>query len=157
MHTLPEVIQRQFRPLLLMLRRSIDACPDEAFTARNIGPREHIYHALVGMDVWLSSDPARYAFDQIMDSGAAQLDSPGSDRLSRAFLIHYLARVETKVVDLPDHVEGFLSVHVLCGKEITLLDRCLGQLRHVQHHVGAVNEIFRSQGRPPIDWSGYGE
>ena len=157
MHTLPEVIRRQFRPLLLMLRQSINACPDDAFTGKDIGPREHIYHALVGMDVWLAADPTQYAFDQIVDSAAAELEGLASNRVSREFLIEFLDRVEGKVADLPAHGEGFLTVHALRGKECTLLDRCLGQLRHVQHHIGAVGEIFRSQRQTPVDWSGYGE
>lgn len=157
MHTLTQVIQRQFRPLLEMLHASIEACPDEAFTGEQIGLREHIYHALVGMDVWMSPDPTRYPFDQIVDDGAAQLERAASSRISRQFLIDCLGRVEAKVSALPEDSTEFFRVAMLRGKPFTLLDRCLGQLRHVQHHIGAVNEILRSQGRNLVEWRGYGE
>ena len=157
MYMLSQVIRRQFAPLVSMLRQTIDACPDDAFTENTIGPREHIYHALVGMDIWLSADPAQYAFDGIVDKAAAQLDGPASDRVSREFLTDCLAKAERKVEDLPDDSESFLSIQELRGTEFTLLDRCLSQLRHVQHHIGVTNEIFRSMGKPTVGWSGYGE
>ncbi len=157
MHTLPQVIRRQFDPQLLMLRQSIDACPDEAFAGNVIGPREHLYHALVGMDIWLSADPSQYAFDRIVDNAAAELRGPASDGVSREFLIDFLGGVEKKVAELPDGGQDFLRVYDFRGTEITLLDRCLGQLRHGMHHIGVVNEILRSQGHPTVGWSGYGE
>ena len=156
-HTLPAIVQRHFVPMMAMLRDVITSCPDDVLMAPTLGVREHIYHALVGMDVWLSPNPAAYAFGDIVDDDAAQLKAAASDRITRDFLIGFLDLLETKVAALPDDAVGYLEVVTLRGREFTLLDRCLGQVRHVQHHIGVANEKLRVRGARAADWRGYGE
>jgi hypothetical protein len=112
---------------------------------------------MVGMDVWLSPDPMKFPFDQIVDDDAAECRAPASERISRPYLIDYLGRLEAKVVDLPDELEAYLATVTLRGREFTLLDRCLGQLRHMQHHISVANEKLRVRGATAVDWRGYGE
>lgn len=119
--------------------------------------REHIYHALVGLDVWLTRDPMTFPFDEIVDDDAAQLKGPASARITRQYLLDYVDRLTTKIAALPDDGEAFLAEQEIRGRTFTLLDRCLSQLRHVQHHVGVVNEKLRRQDCEAVAWSGYGE
>jgi hypothetical protein len=42
------------------------------------------------------------------------------------------------------------------GDELTYLDQCFVQMRHVQHHLGEIDEIMRSHNLPLIRWYGYG-
>jgi hypothetical protein len=157
MTSLSEVVRRQFAPMLSMLRDVIDTCPDEIWLEPELGVREHLYHTLVGMDIWLSPDPALYPFDQIVEDDAAELRSPATAAISRGFLLDYLDRVEMRVADLPMPDAAYLTPHLLRDSEFTLLDRCLGQFRHTQHHVGLINEKLAARGAAAVDWRGYGE
>jgi len=56
-----------------------------------------------------------------------------------------------------DDGEALLADREIRGRTFTLLDRCLTQLRHVQHHLGVVNEKLRRQGVDAADWVGYDE
>ena len=141
--------------MLAMVEQVIASCPDEQFARRDIGVKEHVYHALVGMAVWLLRDPREYRFDQIVDGGAAELDGPAHDRVSKAFLLDYVRQIEKKVQSIPAEADDLLVVQTIMGKDLTFLDRCLGQLRHVQHHLGAANEILRAHGNPLTEWKGY--
>lgn len=155
--SLPEIVKRHFAPMLQMLREIVETCPDELFNQPELCVREHIYHVLVGMDVWLSPDPMAYPFDQIVDDDAAEFRGPASGKISRRFLLDYLGRIEAKVAGLPDQTEAYLTIHEMRGREFTLLDRCLGQFRHTQHHIGVINEKLRAHGAEAVDWRGWGE
>ncbi|MBN1246346.1 MAG: hypothetical protein JXC32_01750 [Anaerolineae bacterium] len=157
MHALSEIVRRHFAPTLAMLREAITTCPEPVFVDPALLVREHIYHALVGMDVWLTPNPADYAFNAIVDDDAAELRAPATDRISREFLQAYLAQVEDKIAHLPDEADAYFAVITLRDREFTLLDRCLGQLRHAQHHIGVVNEKLRRRGVEAVAWRGYGE
>jgi hypothetical protein len=158
MTALPTIVRRHFTPMLAMIRDVLTRCPDAVLMQPQLDVREHLYHALVGMDVWLTADPGTYPFDAIVDDAAAQLKGgPASDRITRQYLLDYVARLAAKVAALPEDGEALLAEQEIRGRTFTLLDRCLGQLRHVQHHLGVVNEKLRRQGVDAAAWAGYGE
>ena len=154
---LAQVVQRQFAPVLSMLTEAINLCPDDAFNADTIGVREHVYHALVGLDVWLHPDPNTYPFDRIIDDDAAQLKGPASAQITKDFLLHYAAKIEAKVAAACSPSNDLLAVHTIRGTSFTGLDLCLSQLRHPMYHIGAINQILRANGSPTVEWHGYGE
>jgi len=155
--TVAEIVKRQFGPQLEMVRAAVLACPADAFEGGKIGPREHLYHALVGMDVWLTEDVSSFPFDRIVDRDAAELRGPASSAVSRSFLLEYVDRLIAKVDALADDDAALLSPSSARGGEFTLLDRCIAQFRHVQHHVGVVNTMLRERKLPAVRWLGYGE
>ena len=159
MTSLPTVVRRHFTPMLAMARDILEHCPEQVLMQPHLDVREHLYHALVGLDVWLSPHPMAYPFDAIVDDDAAQLKrhGPASDRITRQYLLDYVDRLEAKVATLPEDADAFLTDHEIQGRSFTLLDRCLGQLRHVQHHLGVVNEKLRRQHVEVAAWVGYGE
>ncbi len=157
MGMLSVVVRRHFDPMLAMLREVVVTCPDALFTSSALGIRQHVYHTLVGMDIWLSPDPRVYPFDEIAEGDAAEFGAPLSDRISRAFLLAFLERLEARVAALPDDDAAYLDEVTLRGRRFTFLDRCLGQLRHAQHHIGVINERLCRQGEREVDWQGYGE
>jgi len=140
-----------------MLTDAINLCPDDVFDPDRIGVREHIYHALVGMDVWLHPDPNTYSFDQILDDNAAQLKAPASAAITKEFLLDYVARIEGKVARLCSPSNDLLGETTLRGTALTGVDLCLSQLRHPMYHLGAINQMLRAAGRPTVKWRGYGE
>jgi hypothetical protein len=157
MTSLFDVVDRQFSPMLAMLREILNACPDDVWFRPDLGVREHVYHVLIGMDIWLCSDPTAYPFDQIVDDGAAQLMGSASAEISRPFLLECLERVEARVAALPTSDADFLTSQRLGASEFTLLDRCIGQFRHTQHHIGMIHEKLANSGTTAADWLGYGE
>jgi len=78
--------------------------------------------------------------------------------LTKAELKDYLARVREKVdrifAALDD--EG-LSAPIRPRSRNTYHDAILGQIRHIQHHVGQCNAILRRSGARTAGWLGYGE
>lgn len=157
MRTIGEVIRRQFGPQLEMVRAAVQACPEEVFDAVEIGVREHLYHALVGMDIWLTEDLSSYPFDGIVDDDAAQMKAVASAAVSRRFLLEILDRLASKVSGLPGDDAAYLSPATIRGREFTFLDRCISQFRHVQHHLGVFNEAMRAKGLPTVSWLGFQE
>jgi len=144
---LAEVIQRQLAPVLSMLTEAIRDCPEELMRAETVGVREHIYHVLVGMDVWLHSDPTQYPFGEIVDDEAANLAGPASARISREFLLDYVTRIEAKIAALCVPSGDLLSAQMIRGTSFTALDFCLSQLRHPMYHLGVINHLFRTRNR----------
>jgi hypothetical protein len=64
----------------------------------------------------------------------------------------YLRTVEEKLKRLLNEFSDLLEEQTLKGKTLTILDRCLAQLRHTQHHIGSINSILRNTGGDPIEW-----
>ncbi len=157
MRTIAEIIKRQFGPQLEMVRAALIRCPDSAFDEGEIGLREHLYHALIGMDIWLTADPFSYPFDQIAESDASELKTPAKGKLSRELLLDLVDRMIDKANALPDGDEAYLEPVDLRGQEFTMLDRCIGQFRHIQHHLGVFNERMRAHSLPTVPWKGFGE
>lgn len=150
------VLLRHTQPVLDMLRDTILTCPDDVFAGDKILVREHLYHAMVGMDIWLSYSPQNYPLSDIADLPAAQLQKIAPATFSREFLLAYVGKLETKLNALPVESSQLLEKRDMDGHEITFLDQCLIQIRHVQHHLGEIDEIMRSHGKPLLKWKGYG-
>jgi hypothetical protein len=55
------------------------------------------------------------------------------------------------------NTEKLLEKREIDGEEITYLDQCFIQIRHVQHHLGEIDEIMRDNQLPLLKWQGYGK
>lgn len=150
------VLLRHLKPILEMLRQTILTCPEEVFAGDKILVREQLYHALVGMDIWFTDHPSNYPFNEILDMEAAQMHKLAPANISRRFLLSYLGKVEHKLAAMPMSMEKLLEKRDMNGDELTYLDQCFVQMRHVQHHLGEIDEIMRSHNLPLIRWYGYG-
>ncbi len=157
MRTIAEIIKRQFGPQLEMMKEALQACPDSTFEEGEIGLLEHLYHALVGLDVWLTEDLFSYPFDEIVDQEAGNLRGSANEKVTKPYLLEYVDRMVEKVAALPEDNESYLAPADLRGQEFTMLDRCIGQFRHIQHHLGVFNERMRAHGLSTVPWMGFGE
>lgn len=151
------VLLRHLKPILAMLRQTILTCPETVFSGDKLLVREHLYHSLVGMDIWFSQNPSHYPFHRIVDMEAAQMHKIAPDSISRRFLLSYLGQVEYKLANMPMSTEKLLEKREMEGEEITYLDQCFIQMRHVQHHLGEIDEIMREHHLPLLKWQGYGK
>lgn len=150
------VLMRHLMPIFDMVKYTILHCPEDAFAGDEPLAREHLYHALVGMDIWLSTDPQTYAFQQISELEAAQMHKLASENISRRYLLAYTGQIEEKAKALPISDEKLLEIRHVYEHEITYLDQCLLQIRHVQHHLGEIDDIMRRFKYPLLKWKGYG-
>ena len=151
------VLLRHLKPILEMLRHTILNCPEQVFAGNKLLVREHLYHSLVGMDVWFSDRPNHYDFNEILDIDAAQMHKVAPDAISRRFLLAYLGKIEHKLAAMPMTTAELLEMRDMGGREITYLDQYLVQMRHVQHHLGEMDEIMREHNLPLLEWKGYGD
>ena len=140
-----------------MLRYAILNCPEEVFAGNKLLVREQLYHSLVGMDIWFSEHPQDYPYHEIVDREAAEMHKIAPPNISRKFLLAYLGQIEHKFASLKLDSENLLELREMGGFELTYLDQCLIQLRHVQHHLGEIDEIMRIHHLPLLKWRGYGE
>lgn len=150
------VLLRHLKPILEMIRQTILTCPEEVFSGDKLLVREQIYHSLVGMDVWFSDRPDQYPFNEIPDMAVAYMHTVAPENISRRFLLAYLGKVEHKLNMMPMSAEQLLTKRDMDGSEITYLDQCFIQMRHVQHHLGEIDEIMRDHALPLLEWKGYG-
>lgn len=151
------VLLRHLKPILTMLRQTILSCPDHVFSGDKLLVREQLYHSLVGMDIWFSHEPNHYPLQQILDIEAAKMNKAAPESISRRFLLSYLGKLEYKLEKMPMSTDKLLEKRELDGGEITYLDQYLIQIRHVQHHLGEIDEIMRNNQLPLLKWQGYGD
>lgn len=99
-----------------------------------------------------TDDPSQFPFAD----DAAQLRAPAGKVITRSHLLEHAIRPTREVDRWPDEDEAYLAVARIREREPTRLERCLTQLRHVQHHLGIASEIARDRGVPPVACRGYG-
>ena len=160
--TMADILRRHLDPTLEMLSQALHACPDELWDARDDGPPfwQYVYHALVGVDFWLSDSPQAFAFpafhtrEALIESG----ETP-EEALSREQIEGYLEQVTAKSRAFLHRLtpETLLQETEFVGQSWTAADRILVQVRHVQHHVGQLNTVLkRKVGKAP-GWLGFNE
>jgi hypothetical protein len=156
-----EALRRQLGPCVEMLAAGIDASSEELWDERSAGPPvwAQIYHTLFWLDAWLRdwSRPLEYPPFHVKE--ALELRSVPAGSISRPAMREYLAKVSS---DVDSHLasltpESVQEPTVAFGKPWTPLDRILGQIRHVQHHVGYLNAVLRAGGCAPVAWAGFQE
>ena len=156
------ILKRHLDPSLEMLQRVVDRCPSSLWLDDKEGPPfwQVAYHVIFYIEHWLRED---YAVRQSRCLVPKKQVSPdlgrGSpDHLTQAELKDYLARVREKVDRIFATLDdGRLSAPIRPRSSCTYHDAILGQVRHIQHHVGQCNNILRRAGARTAGWSGYGE
>lgn len=160
--TMVEVLRRHFEPTLEMLRRAIQACPDELWDGQDEGTAfwQYAYHTLFWLDFWLSDSPEGFTApsfhtrDALLETG----ETP-SVTFSREQIADYLEQVYTKCTAFFDGLtpDTLVQESEFFERMWAVGDRILGQIRHVQHHVGHMNCILnRKTGKAP-GWIGFNE
>jgi hypothetical protein len=160
--TAPDVVtalRRHLDPCLEMLGACMEAASDEAWTASTPPVWEQFYHILFWLDAWLRDWSLPLEYPPFHVKEALELRGSAERTVSRAELRGYLAAVSRRC---REHLGGLTAESVMLsteafGKQWTPLDRTLGQIRHVQHHVGYLNAALRASGCTPAAWMGFQE
>lgn len=158
-----DVLRRQVRPTLAMFRAA-SGDGAEAVWSSDASPAywEHAYHALFGLGFFLREpfvpyrDAPKPAFHARV---SPDLEPTEADPIPLADYEAYRREVFEQLEGLLDRLtpELLTAETAIFGRYFTLADRLLGQVRHVQHHIGELNAIRRRHGVEPIAWQGYNE
>jgi DinB family protein len=155
-----DVLRRQMERTLAMLQRLIDDCPVDAWEGDGKSPAvwQHIYHSLLGLGVWLRWPAPEVRLPDFHTDGA-DMEIGCEPAYSRELLSDHARDVFAQVRDYFDHLtpENVTEELTLRGNRFTRADLVLGQIRHVQHHVGCMHSQLRRRTTYNLDWIGYGE
>lgn len=158
------VLDRQLEPCLRMLDLTVEACPDDLWL-RDDGSGfifwHHVYHVTFFVDYWIRDDYGRGVdfrsmnFDRDLPVG---LDRRSSAHLTRDEARDYVRRVRNKTRRVLEALDdGDLLAPVVSNNTTTYLDVILGQIRHVQHHVGQLNRVLDENRSQPVSWIAHNE
>ncbi|MBN1411261.1 MAG: hypothetical protein JW969_10495 [Spirochaetales bacterium] len=155
-----DVLKRQFYPSLSMMERMIHYCPIELWKKVKGGFPfwQQIFHALESMDYWFSLTNTDYIKSQSYDAVSSELGEKSIIELEKDEVKNYFIKIKIK----SDHFFNNLDdIRLLSSNKKdtkrTQLDIILGQIRHIQYHVGHCNCILRENGIKAVEWIGYGE
>jgi hypothetical protein len=159
--TLTAVLKRQLDCSLDMLARALELCPDDAWAdANGHAPLwEHLYHALFWFNAWLRDWSKPIAYPEFHIEEALEIKRRTGSLIDRRQMSGYLAQVRADYEAFMAGVDDgrLLSAEKAFGQSWTVADRILGQVRHIQHHVGYLNAILSTTRGIRVHWIGYGE
>ncbi len=159
--TILDVIRRQLEPTLEMLQEVIDECPEELWDAGhgNVPLWQQAYHSIYWLHAWARDWTRPFEPPVFHTREALDMAAGATPVFTRQQLADYLGRVRA---ECDAFLRGFTPESLVeeqeaFGVKWTPADRLLGQIRHVQHHVGSMHTVLYGQtGRVPR-WIGYGE
>ncbi len=158
---LPHALRRQLEPCVRMLGACLEACPEDLWDERGRGPPvwEQLYHTIFWLGAWLRDWSCPLEVPPFHAKEALDMRCEPSRVVSRAEMRAYLEKVRG---DCGSYVSALTPASVLIPveafrKQWTPVDRILGQIRHVQHHVGYLNAALRAAGSTPAAWVGFQE
>jgi hypothetical protein len=159
--TVVEILHRNLAPTLQMLSNVIRTCPDEMWNASDEGVPlwQQAYHTLFWLNAWARDWGYKLEYPSFHSDEARDLIVGASPVITKAQMEAYMAKVfsdceallETVTLELlTQETEAF-------GKQYTIADRILGQVRHVQHHVGTMHAILKRKTGHTPHWVGFNE
>jgi hypothetical protein len=149
------VLKRQMEPSLEMLEKMIDQCPDELWTKINGGFPfwQQLLHAYVGIEFWTNPTYVGFSEPNFGKDITSDLDKTCKDYLTKEKLKNYSKQIRIK---LNNYFDELNSQKLLESSSIwdkySYCDVILGQLRHIQYHVGHCNCILRQNNVEAVDW-----
>ena len=159
MYQLSTVLLRHLEPALDMLAATIRACPEGTWQRQgSIGPAEHTYHALSSVDFWIRDLARPFQPPPFHSESAAMMSGPAGHTLDKQTLLDYLERLRAQCRDYlspPD--PELLAEQEVRGTPVSLADRCLMQIRHVQHHVGILHRMILEEATVDLPWREHAE
>ena len=153
-------LRRQYGAAIEMLRRAIQDCPDELWDARDDENPfwQKAYHTIYYIDLYLSNPPGTFESPSFHTPDSQTFAKSPSKPFSREQIEGYLEKAAAKCAEVFDGLtlEGLGQE---CGsrRHATIGDILIYNLRHVQHHVGAMYHYLRRKTGGAPDWLAYAE
>jgi hypothetical protein len=156
------ILKRQLDGSFEMIEQAISLCPEDVWDkgeGNTVPIWEQVYHALFFVNVWLKDWRKKREYPEFHIKEALALEKVTGRRISRDQMKGYMVEVTRKTESFfasitPGSLEEESEEW---GKMWTVADRILGQIRHVQHHMGYINAILRMKGTATVPWIGYNE
>jgi hypothetical protein len=144
-----------------MLAKAIELCPDDAWAddSGHAPVWEQVYHALFWFNAWLRDWQKPIEYPEFHIAEALDIKRRAGKTIDRSQILAYLAKVSADYEAFMTGVDdaGLLDTATAFGRQWTTADRILGQVRHIQHHVGYLNAILSASRGVRVHWVGYGE
>ena len=159
--SLVAVIRRHLEPTLEMLSAAIDTCPDECWDVAdaNIPIWQHAYHTLYYLDFWLREPGDTFSAPAFHNEDAKTMKMGTQPSMTPSEIQDYRDEVYAECRKFLDHLtpELLTQSDPDFAEHLTFADRLLGQIQHVQHHVGCMSALLRRRAGVGLEWRGFGE
>jgi uncharacterized damage-inducible protein DinB len=150
-----EIVLAQFEAALAMFRQCVERCPAEHWEEKiaNGTFRQTAYHTLFFVDFYLSKSDDAFQRRDIHERGGDELQPRVCTGLSQAETLGYVSFCHKKLrAEVSDETEASLAgPSGISFRKCTRADLHLYNLRHVQHHTGAMSAFLRKLG-VELDW-----
>ena len=154
------ILKRHFDPSIEMLKRLIEVCPETFWDHgdETISFWQHIYHTIQSIDSWFCQSHVELQETTFQPTIYAELDKVSHTSLNKEQVTNYLDNVSQKCERVfQEFDDTMLSWNLESKPSWTPCDVILVQIRHIQHHVGALNSLLHRAGYETVPWQGYGE
>jgi len=159
--TVVEILHRHLTPTFQMLSNAIRTCPEEIWSAADEGVPlwQQFYHTLFWLDAWARDWDKEFEYPTFHSDEARDLTPGASPVITKAQMEEYMAKVFSDCETLLETVTPELLTRETeaFGKQWTIADRILGQIRHVQHHVGTMHAALKRGTSHTPHWVGFNE
>lgn len=147
LETLRPVLWQQFGAAIDMLENAIVACPDQVWASEDwqFDFWYNAFHTIFWLDFY--SAGSRESFKPTEPFGVTDLDPSGllPERVfTRAELLTYLELAKQKCKQRIRQLEP-TRIFKVGSQDFTHLELLLYNLRHVQHHVGQLDQLLRQR------------
>jgi hypothetical protein len=156
-----EILRRNLRPTLDMLSNAVHSCPDDVWDAADeTAPIwQQAYHTLFWLNAWLRDWNREFEPPAFHSDAARDLVRGAVPALSRSQIEGYMGQVYSGCEAYLDSIspDSLTEETEAFGQKWTLADRIVGQIRHVQHHVGSMHSILKRKSGKTPGWLGFNE
>lgn len=163
---LKQVLTNQFEAALSMLRHAIAACPPEHFEGKIAGGtfRWVAYHTLFYVDFYLSMSEEKFERRELHQRGNEPRGGTLNNGLDQDEALAFLDLCHQKLLTAiaAETPESLAGPSGFPWYEITRGEFHLNNIRHIQHHTGALYAYLRrvdqsfQEPENPLPWIGSG-
>jgi hypothetical protein len=142
-----------------MLAAAIEECPDDIWARADGNPPvwQHVLHAAYYLQKWMRMPDQAFTPPEFARADAVDLTAPAEPVLGKNVLRGYVADLAARSKALlAEADDGFLlREEWINDGYYSLMDRSIGQGRHLGYHAGCISAIlFRYSGKP-LTYIGY--
>jgi uncharacterized damage-inducible protein DinB len=158
MVTLINILRRQLEKSIAMLHDIIKQCPDDIWVVDDgIAPIwQQAYHSIFSLNAWVRDLSQPFDGPSFHNSEAQAMVKDAAPIITREQMAGYLQLVQGECNRFLDSLtpELLSEEEEVRGRKWTPADRIIGQIRHVQHHIGAMHSALRRHGNLSLRWIG---
>jgi len=142
-----QTVASQFEAALAMLKQCVTACPSEYWEGKiaNDTFRYVAYHTLFFAEFYLSTSDAEFKLHHFHDRGGDERGKQASPGLSQPDTLEYARLVHQKLRDAlaAETVQSLAGPSGIARRKCSRAELHIYNLRHVQHHTGAMYAYLR--------------